>query len=966
MANDPFGEAPPMPKYPPLTPNTPAAPRAMAYDALPMQFNPNASTGAKRRAPRHDDSIYLQEQYVQYGAPAGPTFQYQKDGSSILPTASIPASSSWFGQVYSTFSNMRLPLPSPSLKLSTADPLKFFEAASGRIGSSIKGSPQGLGDANQLPMMNFAPPKLPETQHNFLKMPSPPQQPHLNNAAKVNEDVYGVRRSCVPAPSFVPLGGPMRGTLSPPPKSGFEANEPSVQSPDMLAALDRLLDDNERYERRRQQQQPHDEFPKPAPADVPLQQDAGNVRRGSLEEPASLSRGPSARSFAGRMNYRVLTDAARSWASSFRADSNSSLDDTLAALSSSAGHDNVLPSKVSMYSVQKTKTDSELSVFIDILPEVEAAKPEYFVIDIGMEPIGDDLSKTAISDLRIPAATPIMSMQAEQRWSPPVAGGFSNCNRSQFIPPIARTGPLVVVPKVKDLYQNNPSLKATTASGPLPVCAHLWNPSTRSESEPKAVQGPMRARQETPSRDRLFHPIFNNYLSQPEAQQDMGAPARTTQIGASTPPSNVPRVFGTYILGHGRGIDGRGNIVKVQDDVPVAVPAAPAAPDRSMMGTAAGDALVAMSAMEPSTVETVQAQIKAHVSEADRLCKQANLLEKELESLRQIKRQREINVAREKENSFLEKPPLYPERPKRVQEEAPCTKETSAGKSKSETPAATASPAAVPFESGSTLTTPSIPTRPSALSSSSSSRASTALQQRSDVLAMEKLLQNSARKGDLEGVRTAIQSGLIVSADLISTRTGWTLLLLAAKNGHTDIVEYLIQKANCDVHQSNNDGEDGLFWASAGGHINTMKCLLRAGANPNARCKDGRTAMSIAAFCGQTDACSCLIQAGGNADVEDKRTKRPLHYAANEGHASTVSILLTAGKASPHAIDQHKWTPLMFAASKGRVDCVKAILSSASGAEYIEQKSANGRTALDLANDSGFKGIVDILLLARQ
>ena len=70
-------------------------------------------------------------------------------------------------------------------------------------------------------------------------------------------------------------------------------------------------------------------------------------------------------------------------------------------------------------------------------------------------------------------------------------------------------------------------------------------------------------------------------------------------------------------------------------------------------------------------------------------------------------------------------------------------------------------------------------------------------------------------------------------------------LIAAAKNGHVDVMEELIN-AGADVNYQNNFGQIALVEAAKNGHVGAVKKLLQAKANVNAFDQNGKTALSVA------------------------------------------------------------------------------------------------------------------------
>jgi len=99
-------------------------------------------------------------------------------------------------------------------------------------------------------------------------------------------------------------------------------------------------------------------------------------------------------------------------------------------------------------------------------------------------------------------------------------------------------------------------------------------------------------------------------------------------------------------------------------------------------------------------------------------------------------------------------------------------------------------------------------------------------------------------------VETLIELGANVNA---IDSEGRNALHMCAWNGHSDIVQILIE-ANCDVnHVSSTQGATPLLISAQQGHIDACAILLTAGSQPNHVDNYGRNAQDVADNCGHRD-----------------------------------------------------------------------------------------------------------------
>ena len=123
---------------------------------------------------------------------------------------------------------------------------------------------------------------------------------------------------------------------------------------------------------------------------------------------------------------------------------------------------------------------------------------------------------------------------------------------------------------------------------------------------------------------------------------------------------------------------------------------------------------------------------------------------------------------------------------------------------------------------------------------------------------------------------------------------GWTLLILASRDGKADIVTTLL-KHGLDPFVKDDEGYSALVHAVWTGNISTVNALLEH--DTEYLVKDGAvdTALIYAASNGSVHVVNALLKHGANYLGRDEMGRSPLMHAARNGYAPMVRILIGKG-----------------------------------------------------------------------
>ena len=182
-------------------------------------------------------------------------------------------------------------------------------------------------------------------------------------------------------------------------------------------------------------------------------------------------------------------------------------------------------------------------------------------------------------------------------------------------------------------------------------------------------------------------------------------------------------------------------------------------------------------------------------------------------------------------------------------------------------------------------------------------------------------LLRAAELGDAKGVERLLDRGLDPNT---ADPKGHTLLMIAARNGHRDLV-----------------------WA-----------LVRRKASATKRSEHGDTALMMASLRGDREIARMLIEFGG-AEVNHSGWA-PIHYAAFQNQAELIRYLLQKG-ADKNALAPNGYTALMLAARGGHMEAARALLYED---PEVNTRGPDGETALKIARLRKHSELAELLVRA--
>ncbi|PSS35792.1 Ankyrin-1 like [Actinidia chinensis var. chinensis] len=183
-------------------------------------------------------------------------------------------------------------------------------------------------------------------------------------------------------------------------------------------------------------------------------------------------------------------------------------------------------------------------------------------------------------------------------------------------------------------------------------------------------------------------------------------------------------------------------------------------------------------------------------------------------------------------------------------------------------------------------------------------------------------------------------------------------LHFAAREGKTQVCNYLVEDLKLNVDTKDEDGETPLLHAARQGHTSTAKYLIECGANPTLPSELGATALHHSAGIGEIELLRFLLSKSVDVDSQSD-AGTPLIWAAGHGQQDAVKVLLEH-HADPNVETDDGITPLLSSVAAGSLACLELLIQA--GAKV--NVTAGGATPLHIAADNGSPELINCLLKA--
>ncbi|XP_043261177.1 protein fem-1 homolog C isoform X2 [Colletes gigas] len=229
------------------------------------------------------------------------------------------------------------------------------------------------------------------------------------------------------------------------------------------------------------------------------------------------------------------------------------------------------------------------------------------------------------------------------------------------------------------------------------------------------------------------------------------------------------------------------------------------------------------------------------------------------------------------------------------------------------------------------------------------------------------VVYNAARDGKLKCLKVFLESrGKDEVEHLVGIKThGATPLVMACRNGHYDVAEYLIEQCGADIEQPGSVVVDGetiegappLWCAAAAGHAALVRLLVKKGANVNSTTKTNSTPLRAACFDGHLNIVRYLVYHGADIEMANRHGHTSLMIACFKGHIR-IAMFLLRQRADVNRQSARGNTALHDCAESGSLEIVKVLIQH-HARMYVD---SYGMTPLLAAAVTGHKHIVEYFI----
>lgn len=167
------------------------------------------------------------------------------------------------------------------------------------------------------------------------------------------------------------------------------------------------------------------------------------------------------------------------------------------------------------------------------------------------------------------------------------------------------------------------------------------------------------------------------------------------------------------------------------------------------------------------------------------------------------------------------------------------------------------------------------------------------------------VVYNAARDGKINRLKIFLDhKSKDEVVKLVHAKTnGATPLIMACRNGHLDVVRYLLELCKADLEQvgcvtfdgETIEGAPPLWCAAAAGHTQIVKYLVEKGSGVNKTTFTNSTPLRAACFDGHIEIVKFLVEHKADIEIANRHGHTCLMISCYKGHKDIAKFLLELG-----------------------------------------------------------------------
>ncbi len=186
-------------------------------------------------------------------------------------------------------------------------------------------------------------------------------------------------------------------------------------------------------------------------------------------------------------------------------------------------------------------------------------------------------------------------------------------------------------------------------------------------------------------------------------------------------------------------------------------------------------------------------------------------------------------------------------------------------------------------------------------------------------------INEAADSGDLAAVKELVEK----DASLLESRdgNGSTPLHIACTKGHLELVRYLLT-AGADPLAGDNENSTPLHAAAIGGNTDIAQLLLDRNIDVDIRDDNGMTPLLFAGYRGQREMIDFLVSKGADINARDAGGGAMIHAASYSGNLDLLRSLIAGGADADIGPDRYGNTPLAAATYRCHTEAARILLDN--------------------------------------